>query len=231
MRKPMSKLLAIVIVLLVATTALAANVQKHLLWERAYGEIFWSDKDAFLFVTRTREGWSGSVVQYAWEVARNFFWLPRRPTDRLSWMEVTHLSSTTSSLTVAPNTNASPLGVVGGRIYANYQDTKSKWLSDKFVAVSDDEWDAAARAFKGGSFRDIDGWSREMNLINREPGSTMLLLTVEGRPITVSIVQDENRKTILAELPSKEKLTLLDVNTTRSDVDATAYQRAFLQSR
>jgi hypothetical protein len=166
-----------------------------------------------------REGWSGSLAQYGWEFGRNVVGLSRRPTDRSAWMEVTHLSSTTYSRSVVPNTGASPLAIVHGQIYANYQGTKSKWLGGKFVAVSDDEWDGAVRVMKGGSFRDID------------PGSIVLQLTLTGRPVTVSIVQNQNRKTIHAELPSKERLTLLDLSTTRTEVDATAYHQAFLQSR
>lgn len=228
----MRRLLAIVTLLLVATIGAAASVQKHLVWERAIAaELFWSDKEAFLFVTRTREGWSGNLAQYAWEVVRNLVFLARRPTDRSAWMEVTQFSSTTPSTIVVPDTNTTPLGIVQGQIYANYQNMKSKWMNGKFVAVSDDEWDAAVQGFKGGSFRDVDGWSREMNLLNRGPGTTTLQLTVDGRPVTVTIVRNENVQTIVAELPSKEKLSLLDVRTTRTEVDAAGYERAFVRSR
>jgi hypothetical protein len=216
------------LLLAIVLAAAGLSVTRNLVWEQELGtQLLWSKKDAYFFAARRRDGWSGNLLAYAWELSRNVAGLSRRPTHSLKWLEVTEFSLAHSARFVVPDTATLPLGVSADEIYAAFNGPMSKWQHGKFVEATDDEKTRLFATFRGGPFRDVDGWSREVNIVRRTSGNSTLTLQLDGHPITISIVRDEYRRSAVLDRGPNDKVTLIDLNTARAEVDRVRYDKLF----
>ena len=217
-------LLAIALLLLTVTSSMAAFT-KHLVWEGQSTELLWSNQEAYLFVSRERSGWSGSALQYGWEAMRNLVGLSTNATDRRHWLEVTKIDDSSADLTIVPNTETMPLGVFKNEIYATYEGSLAKWSNKRFVPVTAEESKTFFRRSEAwGPVSNPDGWSSQMNLVNRSVPKSDFRLIINGVPVVLTATEGEDRQTIAIQFPNRPPQLILDVSEQSKSVSETTYR-------
>jgi len=190
--------------------------------------LIWSDKEAYFFAGRLREGWSGNLLGQGWEYVRGYAGFAGHRTHRRTWLEVTNITRDGMTLTVIPDTTTSPLGVFDGHVHAVHNGALSRWVDGKFVPVSTEEAENFNKGSKGGQFRSVNGWSSEVNLTRQMPGERTYPLRLDGAPVTVLVRQTSGQATVSVQLPSQPPKTILDVHTNSRQFDEPAYRGLFL---
>lgn len=222
------KIAGAVIVATSILTASALPFNKYVVWERVGGDqLVWSENEALHFALMIRDGWSGNLLEFAWQYVRGHMWQSGTITNRKTWLVVTRITSDGTIQTVIPDTRHSPIGIFEDHVYAMHQGVLSKWVVDKFVPVDDEE----ARRFHpnvtGGVFSNVNGWSSTVNLVKGEPGERKYTFALGGVPVTVFTSQGSARLTVSVQHASKPPMTILDVDTETIQPDQTRYQQMF----
>jgi hypothetical protein len=223
----MKTFIAIAFAIVAAIGSLSA-FNRHAVWERAATDrLMWSDQEAYLFVARHREGWSGNLLELAWEYARGHLGLSGHLTHRRTWLEVTKITRAGLTRTVLPDTQTFPLGVYEDQIYAVHNGSLSKWVNDTFIPVSNDEKSRIHRGIKGGEFRDVNGWSAVVKLLGRGQGEWTYPLVLDGARVVVLASHDRNRLSVFIQFPDQAPSAVLDFESKWTWVDEPSYQRSF----
>jgi hypothetical protein len=229
----MKKILATTSALAVVLIAGLATFGRHGVWEREIGtDLIWSADKAHFFAARLREGWSGNYLELAWEAARHFVGLPGRRTDQKRWLEITTITSKGSTRSVFPESAARPLGVFDNHVYAADNGKLVKWVDSQLMPVSSDE---EARFHRdtdlNAEFKNVNGWSKEINIARGSPGNSSYELMLDGVPVLVMTRQDPNRSVVSVKFADGTVTTMLDVQHDYVLMDDVSYRRAFSTTR
>lgn len=227
----MNKLLLATCVLVIAAVAGLASFSRNGIWEREIGtELVWSREEAYFFASRQREGWSGTYLNFTWEALR--YYVGGRPgnrTDREQWLEVTRVTGQGTKQVIVPDIYAYPMGVFENHVYLSANGKMVKWTNDQLIPVSSDE-QARFNSDHGkgaGEFRDLNGWSREINIARGNPGENSYTMILGGVSVAVLTSQDPKRRVVSVAFPDGHVTALLDIRTDYVVVDEASYRSAF----
>lgn len=211
--------------------ALLTVARLHLVWERDATQLIWSQQEAYLVAARLREGWSGNLWEAAWQIGRAYVGgLSGDISDRRRWLEVTKITRTGTTLTVVPDTDSSSFLVFEGHVYGRHNEAFEKWVDGKFVPIDPEERSRFGRGYKGGHFRDVSGWSSEINLLNTtQEGERRYPLVLDGVPVEVLVNQGTERRTVSVQFPSRAPAPILDLPNQTVWVAAATYRRLLSQ--
>jgi hypothetical protein len=225
----MKKALALSALCLSVLAGLLASFSRHVIWERETStQLIWSSNEAYFFVGRQREGWSGNLLQVGWEMGRAYFGLPANRTDRKRWLEVNRITDSQVTKTVISGSAAFPVGVFEGHIYVPLDGELKKWVDDNFVSVSPLEQFRFQTERQGsGEYRDVLGWSVEINIMRGLPFESSYPLILNGLPVVVEVSQQPERRTAVARFRDGKNVTLLDLHTKATEFDARSYRGSF----
>lgn len=178
----------LVVGVIVAAAIVLLGTVKTYRVRNEYGnaQLIWNDREAYLFITADRLGWSGSYGWLGVETFANIFkaftaWQKRDST--LNVVHVTLDSVTEYTVEHAPPT---PYWVFRGSIYQTYHQSLSRWTGSRFEPAAVDE----KRAFEASpdkrlSFANQDGWSSRVDLLHGPDGDAPYEIAIGGRAITI----------------------------------------------
>jgi hypothetical protein len=202
------------------------NINRHIVWQYDTTNLIWSDDHAYLFVSRRNEGWSGNLLDLAWEFAKGAFYVSGRISNRTWWLEVTEFTAEGVKVrTLVPSSGAITPIVSGGHIYAMYEGAFSEWDNGAFRAVPPELTAGIRQSTHGGEFTDVEGWSSLYDIDNRTEGERSYPLRLRADTIEIIVNQRTDRRTISAKFPGKPPEVLLDLPTGDAWVDAPTYAR------
>jgi hypothetical protein len=78
-----------------------------------------------------------------------------------------------------------------------------------------------------GEFKDVNGWSREINIARGAPGESSYRLTLDGATVVVLVNQLPSRRTVSVRFLDGRVTPLLDLQTDYVLMDKSSYDSAF----
>jgi hypothetical protein len=222
----MPKALTIVtLIALVVGVGVLSSIHRSVVWQRDSSELVWSGDEAYLFVSRRNEGWSGNLIELGWQYFKG--WLHRSGDLSRSgwWLEVTRLTPTAATRTAIGLETPITLRFAERQMYAMYKGVFSRWQEDRFVPVDSEERRRVEPLLQGPSTSNAQGWSSAPGITGLIDANRTYSLVLGGVPLDVVVSATADRRTISAKWPEHRSETLLDISTGPLWVDRPTYAR------
>lgn len=219
------KVVAGIVLTVAVLLSILASINRHVVWQYDTTYLMWSGERAYMFVSRRNEGWSGNLLELAWEFAKGAARVSGRVTHRTWWLEVTQLSGEGVVRTVVPSSGPITPGAASGHIYATYEGSLSRWENGSFHAVAPEQAAGIQGSMQGGEFTDREGWSSLYNIDNRSEGERTYPIRLTSGTVEIIVNQRSDRRTVSAKFPDKPAEILVDLPEGAAWVDASTYAK------
>lgn len=201
---------------LVALVALGSK-QIRLLRDSASGDLLSNHEEAYLFIGVASRGYRMNYFQYfgallTEKLGSSF----REPDDERRATVILHVTPEKVERYVLNDGDFDLYSSFHGAIYANHQGQVWKWSETHFEPVSQVE----AQGFQdahASSRTNSDGWSTQVNILNRKIGETKFPLQLAGKILVVTVAPLASEASVDLASPngSTSRLWHLDETTRR----------------
>jgi hypothetical protein len=118
-----------------------------------------------------------------------------------------------------------------GEVYAAVAGTLSKWDGHSFLPVPPDQRAQTERGLRGGTFKDIAGWSSEYNLLSMKDGQRSYHLAFPGAEADLQVNAESRRRQAILRRQSQLPEILVDFDSGPLWVEEGVYLRTFARSQ
>src|SRR5688572_3308699 len=156
--------------------------------DRHHAQLFWNDRDAYVFADTSRVGWRLSYAALLVSIARYAFGAATPPDDKRVAVTVLHIQPSKIEQHVIERSHVSEYGLWDGRIFSP---SAGLWSGTSFESLSAEQQTAARQAkILYNDFSNVEGWSGRCCIMHRKIGETVFPMDLGGHRV-VLLVRDD----------------------------------------